>query len=219
MLHVVKHLQAIGKNVSVVKIDCLETEDDQRYAALGVPIAVGLSNDICPDHFYAINYEEMLTWASDNDSDVIIIETAGLCHRCAPGIEGVTTVCLIDCMSNIKTPHKVGPLISTADIIIVTKGDMVSQAERNVFKTKIKRINKQATVVEANGLSGSGCESFGRYIGQLAPPIEISESKLRHPMPTAICSYCMGEKRIGNKYQHGVVYKMNFTKRGEGIYA
>ncbi|SDZ20824.1 GTP-binding protein [Tindallia californiensis] len=219
MLHVVKNLQRKDQKVAVVKVDCLETEDDVKYAALGVPVAVGLSNDICPDHFYAVNYEEMISWTEENEAEILVIETAGLCHRCAPGIEGVLTFCVVDCLSSIKTPQKAGPVVTTSDVVIMTKGDMVSQAEREVFRAKIREINDKALIVEANGLTGSGCEGLATIIHQEDPLQEISDSRLRHPMPTAICSYCMGEKRLGNKHQHGVVYKMDFSKRGGGIYA
>ncbi|MEN1761552.1 GTP-binding protein [Anoxynatronum sibiricum] len=219
MLHVVQSLLRNEQKVAVVKVDCLETEDDKKYAELGVPVAIGLSNDICPDHFYAVNFEEMISWAEEKESQILVIETAGLCHRCAPGIDGVLTFCVVDCLSSIKTPQKAGPVVTTSDVVIVTKGDMVSQAEREVFKARIREINPKALITEANGLTGSGCEGLAAIVNQESPLEEISDSRLRYPMPTAICSYCMGEKRLGNKHQHGVVYKMDFNTRGGGLYA
>lgn len=32
--------------------------------------------------------------------------------------------------------------------------------------------------------------------------------KLRYPMPTALCSYCLGETRVGEDYQLGNVKKI-----------
>jgi hypothetical protein len=32
--------------------------------------------------------------------------------------------------------------------------------------------------------------------------------ELKYPMPSALCSYCLGEKRIGEAYQMGNVRKM-----------
>ncbi len=31
-----------------MKIDCMWTEDDLRFKRLGLPVAVGLSKDMCP---------------------------------------------------------------------------------------------------------------------------------------------------------------------------
>jgi hypothetical protein len=34
-------------------------------------------------------------------------------------------------------------------------------------------------------------------------------------MPSALCSYCLGEKRIGAKYQMGNVRKINLDTTGD----
>lgn len=65
MLHAIGALQAKGQQVAVVKIDCLDTEDHHRYAKLNIPVVVGLSRDVCPDHFFAVNFEEMAEWARE----------------------------------------------------------------------------------------------------------------------------------------------------------
>ncbi|MFR6375349.1 MAG: hypothetical protein ACLUN5_02130 [Oscillospiraceae bacterium] len=35
---------------------------------------------------------------------------------------------------------------------------------------------------------------------------------LRHSMPSGVCSYCVGEQRIGSAYQQGVVGKIDFEE-------
>lgn len=212
MIHVIRNLQRRGQEVAVAKIDCLETEDDERYASLDIAVVVGLSNDICPDHYFAVNLEEIVSWSRDKKADILIIETAGLCHRCAPGIYQALNICVVDCLSSIKVPQKIGPVLTTADIIIITKGDIVSQMEKEVFWEQIRRINREAIIVEAGGLNGEGSENIARLIMKAKTTEGVSGDRLRHSMPTAICSYCMGETRIGNEYQHGVVYKMDFKR-------
>jgi Ni2+-binding GTPase involved in maturation of urease and hydrogenase len=215
MIHAIGALQAKGQQVAVVKIDCLDTEDHHRYAKLNIPVVAGLSRDVCPDHFFAVNFEEMAEWARERKADLLIIETAGLCHRCAPATVKTLSICVIDCLSSVKVPQKIGPVLTTADIIVVAKGDIVSQAEREVFWHKIKQINRDAIIMEVNGITGAGNESLARLILD-APTVEtVTGDTLRHSMPTAICSYCVGEIRLGNEYQQGVVEKMNFAEETE----
>lgn len=210
MIHSIKCLQRLGIKTAVSKIDCLATEDDQRYAGIDVPVIVGLSGDICPDHYFVVNLEEMITWAGEENADLLIVETAGLCHRCAPGIDKALSVCVIDSHSSIKIPEKVGPVLTTADIVIIVKGDSISQAEREVFRSRIRRINPNADIVEANGITGAGSEHVAKLLLDRKDATDLIGARLRHPMPTAVCSYCMGEMRVGTKFQQGAVYKMDF---------
>ncbi|MFQ9792658.1 MAG: hypothetical protein ACLRX7_05000 [Acutalibacteraceae bacterium] len=54
------------------------------YQNMNIPHVVGISGDICPDHFLVSNLPELYHWADEKQSDVLLIETAGLCHRCSP---------------------------------------------------------------------------------------------------------------------------------------
>ena len=71
MVHSIRAMQRFGMTPAVVKIDCLATEDDAAYASVGVPVAVGLSEDICPDHYYVVNLEEMTQWGKSVGADVV----------------------------------------------------------------------------------------------------------------------------------------------------
>lgn len=68
----------------VCKIDCLRTQDDEVYRRMGVPCVAGLSRDICPDHFLVSNLPELWQWADAQNRPTLLLETAGLCHRCSP---------------------------------------------------------------------------------------------------------------------------------------
>lgn len=214
MLHAIRHVLKKDIAVAACKIDCLETSDDERYRRLGIPVAVGLSDYICPDHFYVANLEEIEHWAEkDQKADLVVIETAGLCHRCAPAVKECLSVCVIDNLSGIDTPKKVGPMLTTADIIVITKGDIVSQAEREVFRHKVETLNPGARLLHINGLTGQG--SFRLYQEIMKSPAmdTITEKELRYPMPAAICSYCAGETIIGRNYQMGNVKKVDFGRK------
>ncbi len=212
MLHTIRHLLSDNIRVAACKIDCLETTDDRRYRRLGIPIAVGLSDYVCPDHFYVANLEEIWRWAEQQKAELVILETAGLCHRCAPALYGCLSVCIIDNLSGLDTPKKVGPMLSTADVIVITKGDMVSQAEREVFHQQVQAVNPGARVIEINGLTGRGSLRLKNEIMKSEPLQEITGRQLRCPMPAAVCSYCAGETTVGSTYQMGNVKKVDFGR-------
>lgn len=215
MLHALRHVLTEGTRVAVCKIDCLETSDDRAYRRLGIPVTAGLSDYICPDHFYVSNLEEMYAWGEAQSAEILILETAGLCHRCAPGIKDCLSICVVDNLSGIDTPKKVGPILTTADVIVVTKGDIVSQAEREVFRRRIETVNPAAQIMEINGLTGQGALRLKKSILN-SPSVEgVGGRQLRYPMPAAVCSYCNGETAIGSRYQMGNVKKIDFRRTAD----
>jgi len=216
MLHTLRYILADGIRVAVCKIDCLETSDNRAYLRLNIPVTVGLSDYICPDHFYVSNLEEIYSWGKDQMAEILVLETAGLCHRCAPGIKDCLSICIIDNLSGIDTPKKVGPILTTADVIVVTKGDIVSQAEREVFRRRIEMVNPVADVLEINGLTGQGALRLKKYVLGSPSVDGLSGKELRYPMPSAVCSYCNGETVIGSRYQMGNVKKIDFGRLSDG---
>lgn len=213
MMHTIRHLLQNQLAVAACKIDCLQTSDDERYRRLGIPVAVGLSDYICPDHFYVANLEEVENWALEQKAEVVILETAGLCHRCAPAVADCLSVCVIDNLIGIDTPKKVGPMLSTADIVVITKGDIVSQAEREVFRYKVEMENPRARILDVNGLTGQGALTLKNAILNCRSLAGITGKELRYPMPAAICSYCAGETIVGKTYQMGNVKKVDFGRK------
>lgn len=212
MVHTIRHLLNNNLQVAVCKIDCLQTSDDERYLSLGIPVAVGLSDYICPDHFYVSNLEEIEAWAREQKADVLILETAGLCHRCAPAVFDCLSICVIDNLIGVDTPQKIGPMLSSSDIVVITKGDIVSQAEREVFRYKVEMVNPEASILDFNGLTGQGALALKNEILASEPLAGITGKVLRSPMPAAICSYCAGETIIGQSYQMGFIKKVDFGR-------
>lgn len=198
-----KHLK-----IGVLKFDCLVTDDDKLYAAQNIDSKVGLSGSMCPDHFFVSNIDDCLNWAIGQSYDILISESAGLCNRCSPHIKGCTAVCVIDNLMGINTPKKIGPMLKMADIVVITKGDIVSQAEREIFALKIRQANPDGIILHVNGLTGQGAGELATLI-ETATEIETLVGKeLRISMPSALCSYCLGEKLIGLNKQMGNVRKM-----------
>ena len=212
IIHTLKHLKNFGYHPCVIKFDCLTTGDDKLYEASGFVCKVGLSGSLCPDHYFVSNIESCLTWAKEQDYDYLITESAGLCNRCSPHINGVFAVCVIDNLMGIETPKKIGPMLKMADAIVITKGDVVSQAEREIFFFKILQTNPTADIINVNGITGQGSLQFCKIIDKAPLVKDISHQELRVCMPTALCSYCLGETHIGNSNELSKSQRIGLNK-------
>ncbi len=212
----IEELKKQNLSVGVVKFDCLYTDDDVLYDKIGVLVKKGLSGGLCPDHYFVANIEEIVDWAISEKLDILISESAGLCNRCSPYIKNILAICVIDNLSGINTPKKIGPMLRSADIVVITKGDIVSQAEREVFASRVSMVNPSAKVLNVNGLTGQGAYELMTLLVEDKMDIQtVSGMVLRFPMPSALCSYCLGETRIGKKYQLGNVRKIELKPKVE----
>lgn len=209
ILKVIDAFKQRGMNVGVVKFDCLSTDDDKLYEKKDIPVRKGLSGSLCPDHYFVSNVEACFEWGKDLDLDILISESAGLCNRCSPHIKEITAVCVIDNLSGVNTPKKIGPMLKSADVVVITKGDIVSQAEREVFASRVKHVNPKAVILNVNGVTGQGAFELSSFLYDSAEHETLKGKKLRFSMPSALCSYCLGETRIGDEYQMGNVRKMD----------
>ncbi|MDF2927381.1 MAG: Ni2+-binding GTPase [Paenibacillaceae bacterium] len=211
LLHVLDAMIHSGGKPAVCKIDCLKSGDEGLYRRLQVPVVQGLCGSLCPDHYLAVNLPDIHQWALEQGATCLFIETAGLCNRCAPFTDRTANVCVIDSLGSIRGPEKLGPLVTTADLLIMTKCDMISQAEREVLAGILGKLNPHAELLEANGLSGQGTSRFLAWLKKHAQPAESLEgSQLLHSMPAGTCAYCVGETRIGQAFAQGILSKMVF---------
>lgn len=224
LIHAIRQLQQIGfgscnstgiglpsPHVAVVKFDCLVSDDAQTYQSAGIYARVGLSAGQCPDHFFASNATSVFSWGYDRKLDLLITESAGLCNRCSPYIEGVPAVCVLDCMAGIRAPQKMGPLLRMADLVVLTKADMISQAEREVIACRVQSLAPRAQVIMINGLTGQGSLQLTRFLQQ-APQIDtLNERNLRFSTPSALCSYCLGERLLGEEHQMGNIRRIDLS--------
>ena len=208
LLHALNHLTEAQKKVSVIKVDCLYTDDHLRFQKTGVPTLLGLSKDMCPDHYTIYNLGEMLNFATKNQSEMLLVETAGLCHRCAPYTNNSLGVCVIDATTGPNTPLKVGPFLSTANIVAITKGDIISQAEREIFRERVLEMNPTCRIIETNGLTGKGAAELANSFNETVD-FDYQTEELRHNAPFSICTLCVGETRIHQQYHRGVLRHIN----------
>lgn len=213
ILKTIANLKQRGIKVGVAKFDCLHTDDDVLYQKAGIPVKKGLSGSLCPDHYFVSNIEAVVDWGLKENFDVIISESAGLCNRCSPYIKDIKAVCMIDNLSGINTPKKIGPMLKSADIVVITKGDIVSQAEREVFAARVNMVNPSSIIMHVNGLTGQGSYELSTLLFTEDEHLKSLKGKeLRYSMPSALCSYCLGETRIGESYQMGNVRKMKMEQ-------
>lgn len=211
ILRAAEGMRAAGINLGVVKFDCLSGDDEGRYRQAGIAVKTGLAGALCPDHFFITNIDACVQWGRKNGLDLLISESAGLCNRCSPHIRKVLAVCVVDNLSGVNTPRKIGPMLKTADVVVVTKRDIVSQAEREVFAFRIKQVNPKAAVLPVNGLTGQGILLLRRQLEAARDVDTLQDARLRFSMPSALCSYCLGETRIGPDCQVGNLKMMDLS--------
>ena len=177
------------------KFDCLRTKDDKLISEkYKIPAVKKLAEELCPDHYTALEAPRLIR--ENQDKDIIILETAGLCLRCSPYIKEGLGINVLDITSG--SPDRYGPLLTQADVVAVSKGDLISQAEREIFRANILKVNPKAKIVEVNGLTGEGAIDIAEYI-KSSPEIEGKKLTLKDSMPSAICGYCYGNKIIDDK--------------------
>jgi len=70
-------------------------------------------------------------------------------------------------------------------------------------------VNPQASILHVNGITGQGSYELGTLWSGTRETATVEGLKLRFSMPAALCSYCLGETRIGADYQLGNVRKMD----------
>lgn len=204
----IEELEKQAIELAVIKFDCLSTADELIYEKKGIKTKLGLSGSLCPDHYFVNNIDACFNWGLRENVDILITESAGLCNRCSPHIKGILSVCVIDNLSGCHTPKKIGPMLKFADIVVITKGDIVSQAEREVFAYNVKMVNPKAKILHINGITGQGAAELRRLFLNANDYENLDEKILRFTMPAALCSYCLGETMIGKDYHIGNVKNM-----------
>ena len=202
--HSIRKLLDKGETVAFLKIDVQFAEEDELLAAeFGIPTRKVYSGELCPDHCSVMVLGDAIQWADENECSILLVETAGLCLRCAPYVDGGLGICVLEATSGMNLPLKVGPMLSLADVTVVTKGDLVSQAEREVFRARIQDIAPMTQIREANALYGIGIDPLVEAI--LETPDAQEDLMLRGSPPVGTCTICVGKKEVGWQAHFGVV--------------
>jgi len=202
--HAIRKLLAGGQRVAYRKIDVQCADEDEELAReFGIPTKKVYSGELCPDHCSVMVLGEALEWAEREGCDLLLVETAGLCLRCSPYVDGGLGIVVLEATSGMNLPRKIGPMLSLADIAVVTKIDLVSQAEREVFRARILDAAPLVRVREVNALHGIGIDPLVERI--LHTPDVTEGLVLRGNPPVGTCTICVGKKEVGWQAHFGVV--------------
>lgn len=202
--HIIRKLRDLDYLIAFLKIDVQYADEDEELAReFGIPTKKVYSGELCPDHCSVMVLGEALTWAEKAGAAVLVVETAGLCLRCSPYVDGGLGLVVLEATSGMNLPRKIGPMLSLADVAVVTKIDRVSQAEREVFRARILDAAPAVRVREVNALHGIGIDPLVTNV--LNTPDVDGELMLRGNPPVGTCTICVGKKNIGWKQHFGVV--------------
>ena len=206
---IIRHFLAT-KKCAFLKIDVVRAfEDEELRDEFGIPARKIYSGDLCPDHTGVMVLKDALLWAGGLGTDIFIIESAGLCLRCSPYVTQSLGIVVLSAVSGMNSPLKMGPMIALADVAVITKTDLVSQSEKEVFREKTKEVAPAIDIVETNAIQGTGLRYLMRSIDELADIEDAGTIMLRGVPPLGVCTICVGKREIGWQNHFGVVRKLD----------
>jgi len=202
---IIREFRTSGNPV-FLKIDVVRAfEDEELRAEFGIPARKVYSGDLCPDHMGIMILRDAISWAAGLEAGILIVESAGLCLRCTPYTTQSFGIAVLSAVSGSNTPLKMAPMIALADVAVVTKTDLVSQAEKEVFRECIRMVKTGIDIIETNALQGTGMRYLMQAIAA-APDIADPEAiTLRGTPPLGVCTICVGKKEIGWQKHFGVI--------------
>lgn len=206
--------------IAYLKIDVVKAYEDIELAReFNILTNKVYSGDLCPDHAGVMVLGDVIDWAEENRADILIVESAGLCLRCSPYLNQGLGIIVLSSISGIHTPEKMGAMVSLADVAVVTKIDLVSQAEREVLIQKIKEVHPHIILMETNALQGTSLYRLFDLI-QNSGSITKEQLFLKGNPPIGTCTICIGKKEIGWQHHFGVIKKLDgqiadYLYRGE----
>jgi len=113
---------------------------------------------------------------------------------------------VLEATSGMNLPRKIGAMLSLADLAVVTKIDLVSQAEKEVFRANIMESSK-VDIIETDALHGIKIDNLVRRMekaGEVKRPF-----MLRGNPPMGVCTICVGRKELGWDKHFGVVRNLD----------
>ena len=129
------------KKCAFLKIDVVRAfEDEELRDEFHIPARKIYSGDLCPDHTGVMVLKDAISWADGLGTDIFIVESAGLCLRCSPYVTQSLGIVVLSAVSGMNSPLKMGPMISLADVAVITKTDLVSSRKKRCSARKPKRL-------------------------------------------------------------------------------
>jgi len=194
------------QNPVFLKIDVVRAfEDDELREEFGIPARKVYSGDLCPDHMGIMIMRDAIQWAEGLSAGILIIESAGLCLRCTPYTTQSFGIAVLSAVSGSNAPLKMAPMIALADVAVVTKTDLVSQAEKEVFRECIRMVTPHIDIIETNAIQGTGMRYLMQAIAKHSVIADAEAITLRGTPPLGVCTICVGKKEIGWQHHFGVI--------------
>lgn len=81
-----------------------------------------------------------------------------------------------------------------------------------IISWKLRQLNPSAAIFPVDGLAGYGAEALADWLLSRPEVTGFENDILRHTMPGGVCSYCVGETRVGSAFQQGGVGKIQFKE-------
>ncbi|MDD1695213.1 MAG: zeta toxin family protein [Methanoregula sp.] len=194
------------QNPAFLKIDVVRAfEDEELREEFGIPARKVYSGDLCPDHMGIMILQDAIRWAAGLGAGILIIESAGLCLRCTPYTTQSFGIAVLSAVSGSNTPLKMAPMIALADVAVVTKTDLISQAEKEVFRECIRMVSPSIDIIETNAIQGTGMRFLMQAIAKAPEIADANTITLRGTPPLGVCTICVGKKEIGWQHHFGVI--------------
>jgi Ni2+-binding GTPase involved in maturation of urease and hydrogenase len=194
------------QKTAFLKIDVVKAfEDEELHSEFGIPARKVYSGDLCPDHMGIMVLRDAIAWAENVQAGMLIIESAGLCLRCTPYTTQSYGIAVLPAISGSNSPLKMAPLIALADSAVVTKTDLVSQVEKEVFSQCIRSVIPNIDIIETNAVQGTGLRYLMQVIASHPGITNADTITLRGTPPLGVCTICVGKKEIGWQHHFGVI--------------
>jgi len=205
---ILRHISKRSR-AAYLKVDvAVAFEDEEIASEFGIPAKMVRSGDLCPDHMGILVLRDALEWAEKEEAEFLIYESAGLCLRCTPYVTDSLGICVLSAVSGMHTPLKMAPMIALADMAVVTKIDLISQAEKEVFREHIRHVTDDIDIVETNAIYGTGIRYLLRAVDSMLPVPDIRKVMLRGAPPLGVCTVCVGKRDIGWQEHFGVIRRL-----------
>lgn len=197
------------QKIAFLKIDVVRAfEDEELSAEFSIPARKVYSGDMCPDHTGIMVLRDAITWADDLGAGMLIVESAGLCLRCTPYTTQSLGIVTLSAVGGVNSPLKMAPMIALADIAVVTKTDLISQAEKEVFRERVREVAPDVDIIETNAIHGTGLRYLMQAIRDAPEIADMDTILLRGTPPLGVCTICVGKKEIGWQHHFGVVQNL-----------
>ena len=182
-------------DVGYLKVDVAHTREAQALARLGWVCRSLVDEAGCPDQVLFDRLQAELQALGPRP--FVVLETAGLCARCAPYVHPGLAVAVLEATAGVEAALKQGPLLTQADLVVATHGDRLAPAERDVFAARLAERLPGRALLWFDGLTRVGLPRLVRAVREALnalPPFDAPTP--RSAPPRLYCSLCLGRREL-----------------------